>query len=233
MVHTAKSHLIGGRAVTRHALRYLAVCLAQAAANHQRRTCAPPTNLNAGPPVRALLVALDAWISNGTLPPASRYPSRSEGTLAAPTPEAVGFPKIPGVDYNAVMVRSTMIDFSVMPPAKGMGYPIFLPKTDADGHAITGLHLPTLAALVATRTGWNLRKAGYAQGELCENNGSMFPFAATREERLKNGDPRLSLAERYPHDGNRATPVARAAVQLMQDRLLLEEDLKLFVPRMN
>ena len=39
------------------------------------KTCAFPTNpLNAGPPVRALLTALDDWISNGTLPPASRYP---------------------------------------------------------------------------------------------------------------------------------------------------------------
>jgi hypothetical protein len=37
------------------------------------KTCAFPTNpLNAGPPARALLVALDGWISNGTLPPASR-----------------------------------------------------------------------------------------------------------------------------------------------------------------
>jgi hypothetical protein len=46
------------------------------------RTCAYPTNpLNAGSFVRALLVALDAWISNGTVPPASRYPSRSDGTL--------------------------------------------------------------------------------------------------------------------------------------------------------
>jgi hypothetical protein len=36
------------------------------------------------------------------------------------------------------------------------------------------------------------------EGELCGNNGAMIPFAATREERLKTGDPRLSLAERYP-----------------------------------
>ena len=45
------------------------------AKSEMTKTCAFPTNpLNAGPPVRALLVALDAWISNGTQPPASRYP---------------------------------------------------------------------------------------------------------------------------------------------------------------
>ena len=45
------------------------------AKSEMTKTCAFPTNpLNAGPPLRALLVALDAWISNGTPPPASRYP---------------------------------------------------------------------------------------------------------------------------------------------------------------
>jgi len=193
------------------------------------KTCVYPTNpLNAGPPLRALLVALDAWISNGTLPPASRYPSRSDGSLAEPTPEKVGFPRIPGINYTALMTRPSVINSDVMPPTKGAPYPVFLPKTDADGRALAGLHLPTLEAPVATHTGWNLRKAGYSEGELCDNNGSMFPFAATREDRMKNNDPRLSLEERYPHPGDRASAVEKAAKQLVQDRLLLEADMKLF-----
>jgi hypothetical protein len=198
------------------------------------KTCAFPTNpLNAGPPVRALLVALDAWITNGTLPPASRYPSRSDGTLVSPTMEEVGFPHIPGFEYTSRLTRPTVINFDVMPPVKGAGYPIFVPKTDSDGRDVAGLHLPTLEAPIATHTGWNLRKAGFSEGELCENNGSMIPFAATREERLKNNDPRPSLAERYPNDGDRAAAIAKAAKQLVQDRLLLEEDMKLFAPPIN
>jgi len=193
------------------------------------RTCAYPTNpLNAGPPLRALLVALDAWISTGTLPPASRYPSRSDGTLVEPAPERVGFPHIPGVNYTALMTRPAVINFDVMPPMKGASYPVFLPKTDADGRAVAGIHVPTLEAPIATYTGWNLRKAGFAQGELCENNGSMLPFAATREERLNSNDPRLSLAERYPQSEDRAAAVAKAAKQLVEDRLMLGEDMKLF-----
>ena len=113
-----------------------------------------------------------------------------------------------------------------MPPAKGAAYPVFVPKTDADGRAIAGLHLPTLEAPAATHTGWNLRKAGFSEGELCDNNGSMIPFAATREERLKSGDPRLSMAERYPNDGDRAAAIAKAAAKLVEDRLLLPEDIK-------
>jgi hypothetical protein len=198
------------------------------------KTCAFPTNpLNAGAPARALLVALDGWISNGTLPPASRYPSRSDGTLVSPGIDEVGFPHIPGFDYTARMARPTVINAETMPPEKGAAYPVFVPKTDADGRDLAGIHLPTLEAPVATHTGWNLRKRGFGEGELCDNNGSMIPFAATREERQKTGDPRLSLAERYPNEGDRAAAIAKAAQQLVQDRLLLEEDAKLFVPGVN
>ena len=131
------------------------------------------------------------------------------------------------------MTKSVLIDFSVMPPVKGKPYPAFLPKTDADGCAVAGIHLPTLEAPAATHTGWNVRKAGYSEGELCENNGSMIPFAATKEERLKTGDPRLSMAERYPHEGDRAAAIEKAAKQLVQDRLLLEEDVKIFTQTTN
>jgi len=198
------------------------------------KTCAFPTNpLNAGPPARALLVALDDWISNGTLPPASRYPSRGDGTLVPPTIEDVGFPHIPGFAYTSRMARPTLIKSDEMPPSKGAAYPVFVPKTDADGRDIAGLHLPTLGAPSATHTGWNLRKAGFGEGELCDNNGAMIPFAATREERLKNNDPRLSMAERYPNEGDRAAAIAKAAQQLVRDRLLLEDDAKLFAPNVN
>jgi hypothetical protein len=61
----------------------------------------------------------------------------------------------------------------------------------------------------------------------------MIPFAATREERLKNNDPRLSMAERYPNEGDRAAAIGKAAQQLVQDRLLLEEDGKLLAASVN
>jgi hypothetical protein len=61
----------------------------------------------------------------------------------------------------------------------------------------------------------------------------MIPFAATKEERLKAGDPRLSMAERYPNQGDRAAMIAKAAQQLVEDRLLLDDDAKLFTPSTN
>ena len=198
------------------------------------KVCANPTNpLNAGPVVRALLVAMDEWITKGTMPPNSRYPSRTDATLAPPWASAVGFPKIPGFVYPSRIAQPTALKSEDMPPLKGTAYPVFVPKTDADGRDIAGIHLPTLEAPAATHTGWNLRKAGFSEGELCDNNGSMMPFAATREERLKINDPRLSMEERYPNAGDRAAAIAKATQQLIRDRLLLEEDAGLFIANPN
>jgi hypothetical protein len=61
----------------------------------------------------------------------------------------------------------------------------------------------------------------------------MIPFAATKEERTRSGDPRLSLEERYPNPGDRAAAIAKAAEQLVHDRLLLEQDVKLFTDAVN
>jgi hypothetical protein len=204
------------------------------AKSEMAKTCTFPTNpLNAGPPARALLVALDEWIGNGTLPPNSRYPGRADGTLVPPVIDEVGFPHVPGLAYPGRIAQPTILKSDEMPPSKGTAYPVFVPKTDADGRDVAGLHLPTLEAPAATHTGWNLRKAGFGEGELCDNNGSMIPFAATREARLKSGDPRLSMAERYPNQGDRAASIAKAAQRLVQDRLLLEEDAKLFAASVN
>jgi hypothetical protein len=198
------------------------------------KACANPTNpLNAGPPVRALLVAMNDWIAKGTLPPDSRYPSRADATLAPPWANAVGFPKIPGFAYPSRIAQPTALKSDGMPPSKGAAYPVFVPKTDADGRDIAGIHLPTLEAPAATHTGWNLRKAGFGEGELCDNNGTMIPFAATREERLKINDPRLSMEERYPNAGDRAAAIAKATQQLIRDRLVLEEDAGLFIANSN
>jgi Alpha/beta hydrolase domain len=204
------------------------------AKSEMAKTCAYPTNpLNAGPSVRALLVALDEWISNGTLPPGSRYPNRADATLVPAAIDEVGFPRIAGFAYPSRIAQPTVLKSEEMPPSKGAAYPVFVPKTDADGRDLAGVRLPTLEAPAATHTGWNLRKSGFGEDELCDNNGAMIPFTANREERLKNNDPRPSMAERYPKPGDRTAAIAKAAQQSVRDRLLLEDDAKLFVPSVN
>jgi len=83
--------------------------------------------------------------------------------------------------------------------------------------------------LGTTYTGWNVYKSPFAEGALCDRDGSFVAFARTKVDRERAGDPRPSLEERY---GNRAGYVAQvraAAERLVAQRLLLREDVQQYV----
>jgi hypothetical protein len=195
--------------------------------------CAQPRNqMRIGASLRAMLVALDAWVSTGQAPPDDRIPSVKDGTFALPLPQAgMGFPTIPGVVYNGVHHTGDLFDFgpgfdrgmlTVLPPkVVGTPYPVFVPKTDADGNDIAGLRLPEVAVPTATLTGWALRADGH---DGCDAAGQRIPFAKTKAERMASGDPRLSLEERYADHATYVRLVTEAAQRLREQRFLLEED---------
>ncbi|MCC7417711.1 MAG: hypothetical protein IT176_11265 [Acidobacteria bacterium] len=187
--------------------------------------------LHNGAPMRALLKALDRWVSTGVAPPASRYPKRSDGTLVPPEPASTGFPSIPGVAAKGLVNPIRATDYDTQPPREGGSYPVLVAKVDADGNDLGGLRLPWVDAPLATYVGWNLRRAGFAEGELCELNGSTFPLAATKAERLENNDPRLSLEERYPTPESYIDQIRQSVDRLVRDGLMLPEDGQWYVER--
>jgi hypothetical protein len=189
-----------------------------------RGPCLHPRNtLNPAPTLRALLVALEDWVTRGIAPPPSRVPRLADGTLVAAG--ETGFPYVPGLRLpdapNAIARFASFVDPR---PEGGPQYRPLVPKVDADGHEIAGIRLPEVAAPLATHTGWNLYAEPFPAGELCDREGSRLPLARTRAEREAQGDPRPSLEERYPAPGDHAAAVARAAELLVADRLLLPED---------
>jgi hypothetical protein len=56
--------------------------------------------------------------------------------------------------------------------------------------------------------------------------GSTIPFAATKAERQASGDPRRSIEERYASKTECLEEVRRYALQLVEERLLLDEDVE-------
>ena len=184
-------------------------------------TCAYTTNpLHVGPAMRALVVALDEWVSEGTAPPASRYPSDWQPATEAPDALA----HVPGFTWTGVINGLAVIDPEALPPQPGKTYQVPVPRVDETGHELGALRLPAIEAPLATYLGWNIRKEGFAPGELCSLTGSMLPLAKTKAEREASGDLRPSLEERYASQEDYVARVQAAAAALVADRLILEED---------
>jgi hypothetical protein len=190
--------------------------------------------------MRALLPRLLAWAARGARPPDSRYPRVADGTLVPSDQASTGFPHIPGVSYNGITMalpnfdRGTGFDsaresgvISVLPPQPQQSprsYVVLVPKVNSDGNETDGIASVTLQAPLGTYTGWNLRRAGFSEGDLCFLSGSFIPFAVHRAEREQSGDPRPSLEERY-HDHAGYVAAVRAAVQRLEaQKFLLPQD---------
>jgi Alpha/beta hydrolase domain len=200
---------------------------------------------------RALLVALDEWVSHGIQPPKSEVPRLADHTAAFAVPHpgsqtgvvpqaVLGWPTIPGVTYNGLITTRYFLDFGPMfedgilsnsPPsvAGRPAYPTFVSKVDEDGNELAGVRLPPVEAPVATTTGWALRREGFSENEGCESDGQHIPFTTSKAERLAADDPRLSLQERYKdHDGY-VKAVTKAAKKLQKQRFLLLDDVQRYI----
>ena len=207
--------------------------------------------LNSAPIQRALWIALDDWATRHTPPPESRVPRLRDGTMVPPRPQSgVGFPNIPdpfrpgfNVTFTGLETTRYLFDYglrfyetgiaTVNPPvitppyqdnpANGPIYPSYVPKTDSDGNDIAGVRLPDVTVPLATYTGWALR-AGSQANDGCEGSGQMIAFAKTAADRAANGDPRPSVAERYPSFDAYYAKTVSAIDGLIAQRLMLCED---------
>ena len=200
-----------------------------------------PTNpLNVTALLRAMLDNLDYWVTDGTLPPGSRVPTRASETSVPAESVNANFPAIPGVKPptapNRLFLQDHGPDFdngilSVEPPLedKSRQYTVLVPHVDPDGNDIPGIRGPELEAPLATYTGWNFRLPGQAENGMAAVYGSYLPFVRTKEERIANGDPRPSIEERYGSRARYVRLVTMACQRLLEERLILEEDADRFV----
>jgi hypothetical protein len=194
---------------------------------------------------RALLVALREWIVDGTEPPPSLYPTLAAGTLV-PVAD-IHYPYVPAVSFTpaGVFARKFFLDrgpqFDVNdiagvmaePPAVGGAYSTLVPKIDENGNTADGLRNTTVRVPLGTYMGSNVRRAGFSEGDSCDLTGSFIPFFKTQSERVAAGDPRPSLAERYPTHADYVQQVTAAATTLVGQRLLLPADATQLIEQAN
>ena len=174
--------------------------------------------------LRALLVALDEWVSEGREPPASRIPLLADATLVPL--EKLRFPTLPNAAVADRMNRIRIPGDWVDPPREeGSVYGATLPQVDADGNELAGLRLPPIAVPLATYTAWNVFAPSYPAPDLCARSGSFLPLPIERDP----SDPRTPIRERYPTHAEYVERVREAATALREQRLLLPEDAERYV----
>jgi hypothetical protein len=188
--------------------------------------------LNYAPALRALFRALDRWVVDDAAPPPSAYPRIADGTLTPPA--KAGWPAVPGYQLPQQPLRAFHLNFgpdwskgivSVEPPEIGKPFVVSVPAVDADGNVRSGIRLPDIAVPLATQAGWNYRDASIgAPDRLAGEIGSYIPFARTKADRDRSGDPRLSIEERYRNRDEYVGKFAAAALDLVDRRYLLSDD---------
>jgi hypothetical protein len=192
--------------------------------------------VNYGRLLRACLINLDRWVTEGVVPPPSRHPRVADGTAVPPETLAKTFDAIVGARYPRRHARPQRLDFgadaemrriTLAPPRVGAPYGTRVAAVDADGNEVAGIVLPELGVPLATHTGWNLRHADIGGvDQLLVFAGATLPFAKTRRERESTGDPRPAIEERYASREAYLARVRTAALALVTDRYMLEEDVE-------
>jgi len=185
---------------------------------------------------KAVFAGLVDWVTKGTEPPPSIYPTLASGALVTPAAYDRAFPKIAGVPRPAYSPTyqydlGKSFDYAdltgvvtVAPPRIIKAVPQLMPRIDADGNELDGIRSPLISAPLGTYVGWNVFAAGFQKGRFCNNIGGYIPFAATKVERQAKGDPRLSLEERYPSHAAYVAKVKAQADKLVAQRYMLPAD---------
>jgi hypothetical protein len=183
--------------------------------------------------LRALLVRMDEWITDGLEPPASRYPTLARNELVplervrfpgtAGFPSAEYLPPVWRMDFGPQFPTARVI--TKEPPTLGDPFTVLVPQVDADGNEVGGVRGLETAVPLGTHTGWNVTVPQVSgMRYLAGLVGAFVPFAPTRDARLGAGDPRPSIAERYRDREDYLVRVARASDDLVRQRFLLPDD---------
>ncbi len=201
----------------------------------------PFNTVDYAPLLRAALVNVDRWVSEGVAPPPGAVPRVADGTAVPAASTAGVFRAIPGVRFPDRVVAPCRLDFgpdaergivTELPPKAGAPYGTVVSAVDADGNETAGIRPVELAAPLATFTGWNPRHPSQGvPGDLMSMMGSTLPFPRTRDERERTGDPRLSIEERYSSRQAYLEAARAAARRLGAARFMLEEDIEASVAR--
>jgi hypothetical protein len=194
--------------------------------------CQQPMNPTyAGPALRALFMALAAWVATGQQPPPSQRPTIGNGLLTSPAEAGRRFPPLTTVrDAGAFNPagqpelgaggRGNAGVLKSWHPRLVAPYRVLLPVVDALGIDEGGVAVPAIGVPTATATGWNVRRASASGSELCDLHGMWLPLPA----RGTPTDPRSSLLQLYGSHAGYVHAVDQFSSAMVRERWLLPDD---------
>ncbi|NCF27356.1 MAG: hypothetical protein GWP69_08235 [Gammaproteobacteria bacterium] len=179
------------------------------------------------PLFRAALENLRRWIMDDIPPPDSVFPRRDDGTGMTRAEVVDRLAGIDGLSLPKLDRLPSICPLELGPgsvdgigsfPARltGQNYPTVVAAVDSAGNEIGGVRMPDVEVPVATHTGFNPRHmdSGGA-GQILEYVGSTLPLA--------------DLEQRYTNKDDYLQRVRAAAQELIDGRLVLEEDMELCI----
>ncbi|MCB2107731.1 MAG: hypothetical protein KDE14_08535 [Rhodobacteraceae bacterium] len=214
-----------------------------AASSGSRRNFSACRNpLDYRPMMRALLLQLDAWVTQGREPEPTTVPRLADNQLTDLTAYVAAFPEIPAARTPVRFLEPPRLDFGprfdtegiadIVPPKPGPNYVTRVPVPDADGIDQGGLRMPEVSVPLGTYTGWNLQNADTGAPErLGRWDGSFFPFARDENERIATRDSRISIAERYATRDDYVRAVAEQTLLMAERELILGADVNPLIER--
>jgi hypothetical protein len=197
----------------------------------------PFNALNYTPLLRAAIINLHKWAAEGKEPPASYYPTLSDGNITTEEDVIEKFPEVPGIYRPDTSFLRKLPRVDMGPEAdKGIGtfpaklgetYPALVWEIDSDGNEAAPVRLPDLVNPVATYTPWNPRhpETGHPE-QIIPMSGSTFFFSRTEAERAELNDPRPSIEERYASREEYLKKICAAAEDLARQGYITDEDIQ-------
>lgn len=154
-----------------------------------------PPNPNMWAPFSySLIVAMHEWVSQGTEPPASRYPKIADGSLVPSHVDGAinksAWRQIKGVNHPRVMYQPAFVDYGDLWQSKRIIsrhprlsenlYGTLVPSVNDDNNdsGLSTLLPPMTQVPLATFVAWNLRSfASGSEKSLARLSGAYIPFA--------------------------------------------------------
>ncbi len=192
------------------------------------------------PLLRAAIVNLDRWVSDGVEPPPGMHPRIDDGTAVTRDAVLDVFDRLPGMNTpdrdRLWLIRPVDLGpdeaagIGRWPAVEGDAYPCLVSAVDDDGNEVAGIRVPDVAVPVGTHTGWNVRapETGSPEQQIPMQGFTDF-FSASAAGRDAAGDPRPAIEERYADRDEYLRRARVVAEDLVSNDYALSEDIKLMV----